>query len=201
MRRDAENCRIHRRMSVRRIGPEGDMTVTGTRALRRLNEQAGFPVFRRGSRSSAAPSGSPAPRRRKRWPEAAFHSLPVSSADAETPIRQHGFHVFAGRSAERDFEIVNRSRAVHREAGGKTAAHEVDQDRSEAAFDNVPAHAPDHGFVRQRAPWQWLPPLHGKSRPRGCEAGCRAGRLMPGTRGERARKIAPPSTLPASERS
>ena len=82
---------------------------------------------------------------------AAFISRPVSSADAETAVRQHRFHVFAGAARQRDFEIVDRRRAVQRERRGVAAAHQVDQHRRQAAFDDMAAQAPEDRLAGCRA--------------------------------------------------
>ena len=78
---------------------------------------------------------------------ARFISRPVSSAAPKRPSGQDGFHVFTGVSGESDFEIVNGGGAVQGETGGVAAAHQIEQDRREAAFDDVPAHAPEDGAL------------------------------------------------------
>ena len=50
-------------------------------------------------------------------------------------------------SGEGDFEIVNGGGAVQGEAGGVAAAHQIEQDRREAALDDVAAHAPEDGAL------------------------------------------------------
>jgi hypothetical protein len=70
---------------------------------------------------------------------------------AEAPVRQHGFHVFAGlippaRSRNRGW-TPSRSWRTR----GETAAHQVDQNRRQAALDHMPAHAPEDRFPAARA--------------------------------------------------
>src|SRR5882672_6994398 len=67
---------------------------------------------------------------------------------AECAGAEAGFDVFGRVAAERDFEIVNECGSVHGEAGDETTAHKVVQDRAEARFDNVAAHAPEDGSAR-----------------------------------------------------
>ena len=50
-------------------------------------------------------------------------------------------------SGESDFEIVNRGGTVQGETGGVAAAHQIEQDRREAALDDVSAHAPQDGAL------------------------------------------------------
>ena len=142
MRRPAESFGIRGGMRVRRIGSDGDVNGHGHLRAPGLQQQAGGSMRAGASLSSARPSASPAPA-----PEtisAAFHSRPVSSAAPKRPSGQHGFHVLTGLPRKRDFEIVDRGRAVHRKGCGEPAAHQVDQHRRETALDDMAAHAPDH---------------------------------------------------------
>src|SRR5205823_3017632 len=52
--------------------------------------------------------------------------------------------ILAGVARQRDLEIVNCGGAIHREGRGIPAAHEVDQDWRESAFDYVPTQPPDN---------------------------------------------------------
>ena len=95
-------------------------------------------------RDRCSPSASPMPR-----PCAIavgdrdVHLAPGLFGGAESAVGQHRLHIFAGLARDRDFEIVNRRRAVHRERRRKAAPHQVEQHRREAALDDVAAHAPD----------------------------------------------------------
>src|SRR5207245_2672330 len=65
----------------------------------------------------------------------------------ETAIGQNGLNVFARKSRERDFEIVDGGRTVHGKCAGITTLHQVDQYRSQAALDDVAAESPDDGLT------------------------------------------------------
>ncbi len=75
----------------------------------------------------------------------AIHLAAGLFGGAEASIGQDRFHIFAGVTGKGDFEIVDSGRAVHGEAGGVAAAHEIDQHGREAALDYVAAHAPEDG--------------------------------------------------------
>ena len=67
---------------------------------------------------------------------------------AEAAIGEHGFHILAGVAGDGDFEIVNRGGAVQCESRGVTAAHEIDENRGQAAFNDMAAESPeDHLFA------------------------------------------------------
>jgi hypothetical protein len=61
----------------------------------------------------------------------------------EAAIRQHGFHVLTRPACNRNLEIVNRGRAVHRKCSSKPPPHQVEQHGREAALDHMAAHSPD----------------------------------------------------------
>ena len=63
-------------------------------------------------------------------------------------IRQHGLDIFTRVACQRDFQIVNRRRAVHRKRGGHAARGEVEQQRRKPALDHMPANTPHHRFAR-----------------------------------------------------
>ena len=98
----------------------------------------------RAQRSRPCPS-------RPRLSDGQIHLAAGLFGRAEAAVGQHRFHVLAGVARDGDLEIVNRGRAVHRERRGKSAAHQVEQHRREAALDDVPAHAPDDRLARFRA--------------------------------------------------
>ena len=83
-----------------------------------------------------------------------IHLAPGLFRRAKPAVREHRFHVFTGLAGDGDFEIVDGRRAVHREGGGKAAAHQVGQQGGEAALDDVPAHPPDDGLPGRARPDQ-----------------------------------------------
>ncbi len=62
---------------------------------------------------------------------------------AKAAVRQYRFDIFTGVSGECDFEIVDGRRAIERERGDVSAAHEVHQHRREAAFNHMATQSPD----------------------------------------------------------
>ena len=66
---------------------------------------------------------------------------------AECTGSQTGFDIFGSVANQRDFEIVDEGGAVHGERGDEAAAHEVDEDGTEANLDDVAADAPENGFA------------------------------------------------------
>jgi len=94
-----------------------------------------------------APPPNPAPSQRfahaQSFPvsfgDGAVHLPPGLLGRAEPAVRQHRFHVFAGVAGQRNFEIVDGGRAVQRKRGNVAAAHQVDDDRREAALDDMAA--------------------------------------------------------------
>ena len=131
-------------MRVRRIGSDRHVHRDRESVPVSLQQQAAQPRSRASGRSPAAgPALRPCPAHRGRPAEIArFISRPGLFGRAEAPIGQHRLHVLAGMSGQRDFEIVDGRRAVHREGGGVAAPHQVDQHRRQAALDDVPAQAP-----------------------------------------------------------
>ena len=139
-------------MRVRRIGADGDVDRHG-RGRRDRFRTAGWRRRSAGRRCFS------------RCGRALRRSLPARSAiqrgvhfaagffgGAEAAVGEHRFHVFAGVAGDGDFEIVDRGGAVQREGGGVAAAHQIDQDRREAALDDVAAESPqDHFLARARA--------------------------------------------------
>ena len=76
-----------------------------------------------------------------------IHLAPGFFRGAEGAIGKNGLDILAGVAGERDLEIVNRGRSVHGERGGVSPFHQVNQHRSEAAFDHVATHSPDDWFA------------------------------------------------------
>src|SRR5882762_1446123 len=66
---------------------------------------------------------------------------------AECAGAETGFDVFGSVADEGDFEVVDEGGAVHGEGGDEAAAHEIDEQRAEADFDDVAADAPENGFA------------------------------------------------------
>src|SRR5580692_3207345 len=64
---------------------------------------------------------------------------------AELAFAKAGFDVFGSVAREGDFKIVDEGCAIHGDTRDKPTAHEVDQDRAEANFDDVAADAPEDG--------------------------------------------------------
>ena len=73
---------------------------------------------------------------------------------AKPSIGENSFHVLAGGTAERDFEIVDGDRAVHRKTRGVTTMHEVDENRRHTALDDVTTEPPENRFARCHALWR-----------------------------------------------
>jgi hypothetical protein len=64
---------------------------------------------------------------------------------AELAGAEAGFYVFGSVAREGDFEVVDERGAVHGDAGDEAALHEIDEDRTEADFDDVATDAPKDG--------------------------------------------------------
>ena len=83
--------------------------------------------------------------------ERAIHFATSFFGGAEAAVGEHGFDIFAGLAGDGDFEIVNGGSSVQRESGRVAAAHEIDENRREAALDDVTAESPqDHLFAIAR---------------------------------------------------
>src|SRR5690349_14238287 len=88
---------------------------------------------------------------------------------SEFAFAQCGLDVLGSVSCERNLEIVDERRAVHRNSRNEASIHQVNQDGSESYFDHVPAHAPQNRFAlfscgMQRA--QQLPKTLGRENVR-----------------------------------
>jgi len=66
---------------------------------------------------------------------------------AELAFTEACFDVFGGVAGQGDFEIVDERRSVHGDSGDEAAFHQIDQDGTEADFDDVAADAPEDGFA------------------------------------------------------
>ena len=64
---------------------------------------------------------------------------------AELAGAEASFDVFGSISGESDFEIMHECGAVHGNARDEAALHEIDEDRTEADFDDVATDAPKDG--------------------------------------------------------
>ena len=53
-------------------------------------------------------------------------------------------HALGGRADQRELEVVDRARAVHRDVGDEAAFHQVDDEAREPDLDHVRAHQQDH---------------------------------------------------------
>src|SRR5579885_3290427 len=135
-------------MRMRGVGSDGDMDGYGNAAAVSLKQQAARRVSRSCDQFEPAAQG---------FADAEAFAISARNGAvelaagflgrAEAAIGQYGFDIFAGLSGERDFEIVNRGRAVHGERGGVTAVHEIDENRREAAFNDMAAEAPDNSAL------------------------------------------------------
>ena len=68
---------------------------------------------------------------------------------AELAGAERGVDVFGRRPRQRDFEIVDQSRAVQRDRRDESALHQIDDDGREARLDDVRAEAPDDAAARR----------------------------------------------------
>ena len=100
-------------------------------------------------------------------------------------LAQAGFDVFGGVAGEGDFEIVDQSGAVHGDPGDETAFDQIDQDGSEADFNDVSTEAPENGlalFARAVDGAEQVAEILGgkdvgERIEKSCEQGVRGGRL------------------------
>ena len=140
MRRVRSHRHVHRHRHVRLVRRRHD-------AMRRRTPA---------SPASAAAVPAPRPCRCRRGSPSAMrqvHLAPGLLRRAESPVRQHRFHVLAGLSRDRDLEIVNRRRAVHHEPADPSAPHQIQQHIAQAALHHVAAHAPqDRSLLRLGPP-------------------------------------------------
>ena len=104
---------------------------------------------------------------------------------AELALAERGLHVFRSVARQRNLEIVDERRAVHRDSRNEAAIHQIDQDGPEAHLDHVPAHAPENGFAvlaRRMHRAQELPEILRRENARqrieeSCQGYVRGGRL------------------------
>src|ERR1700674_1034632 len=66
---------------------------------------------------------------------------------AESPFADAGFDVFGSVAGQGDFKIVDHRRAVHGDSGDESAFHQIDQNGTEADFDDGPADPPEDGLA------------------------------------------------------
>ena len=170
MRCATDGRSVRRRMGMRRIG--ADRHVHGHRrgTRIRLRQKAGV-------QSIAAVLGQPLPQRFAHsqafaiaLDDGVIHVAARLFGRAEAAIGQHRFHIFAGVSGERDFEIVDGGRAVEGERRGVAAIHQIDQHRRQPALDHMAAHAPDDGALGGTSGAQPPPPPRETNRQPECAA-------------------------------
>ena len=63
---------------------------------------------------------------------------------AEFSFAEHGVDIFGRAAGDGDFEIVDERGAVHGDSADEAAAQKVNEQRAEADFDDVAAHAPEN---------------------------------------------------------
>src|SRR5580704_763653 len=139
----AKSFAVRTGMRMRRIGSDGDVDGDGGRVSICLAEQA---------TCGEAGIGNGFEMMAQRFSETLFAfegGVELAAgflSSAKAAVRQHGFHVFAGVAGDGDFEIVNRGSAVQCEARRIASTHEIDENRGEAALDDVTAEPPDNHF-------------------------------------------------------
>ena len=131
-------------MHVDDVRADADVHGDGHTEPARRAEQADAAEWRlavlRGTRRPTAPRPQTARRAvANRVVEAAAGLV----GHAELPWPERAVDVLGGRARERDLEIVNQARAVHRDRRDEAALHEIDEHGREAGLDHVRAEAPD----------------------------------------------------------
>ena len=145
----AQRCAVGGGMHVRDVGADGQVNRHGDAALVRGDEDAGIGVFYFDNiAGEKLPGGfaitdSDAVRKLSDFIEM-FSGF---FGHAELAFAKAGLDVFGSVARERDFEIVDERRAVHGDSGNESAFHHINQNGTEADFDDVPADPPENSFA------------------------------------------------------
>src|SRR5579885_3467645 len=144
MRGFAQGGAVCQGVRMRRVGADGDVHSHRHVGRIRLVQNARRREFGPGGvLETPAISFSGAEIRR----QGAVHFLARFPRRPKAAVRQHRFDILAGVSGERDLKVMNGGGAIHCKGCDEAAAHKIDQDRRQAAFDNVPSQRPHNGLA------------------------------------------------------
>jgi hypothetical protein len=146
MRGIAKRSAVSGRMHVRNIRANGEVNRHWDALLVRREENAGICVLdlkdaavQKLSRGFTV-SDAQAVRQLRDFVEV-FSSF---FRHAEPAFVKSCFHIFGRVAGERDLEIMNERSPIHRDSRNETAVHQIDQERTETNFYNVPADPPEN---------------------------------------------------------